>query len=84
MGRDARLAERLRQVRQHRGISQGKIARTIGVSVGSIQNYERARVAITTDRLHQLARVLQCEPADLLAEPGSAPPRYYRRGARED
>lgn len=75
--------QRLYQIRRHRKISQGRIAKAIGVSVGTIQNYEHGRVAVTVDRLEQLARALQCETADLLAEPGSPPPRYYSRGARK-
>jgi transcriptional regulator with XRE-family HTH domain len=70
------LGERLRQVREHREISQGRLARAIGVTVGTIQNYEHGRALITTDRVEQLAHALQCEPIDLLAKPGSAPPRY--------
>lgn len=77
--RDGHAGERLRQIREHRGLSQGKAAKAIGVSVGTIQNYERGRVAITTDRLQQLARALQCEPADLLQPPNSAVPRYRYR-----
>jgi transcriptional regulator with XRE-family HTH domain len=79
MGRDARPGERLRQVREHRKMSQRRLAKAIGVSVGTVQNYERGRVAITTDRLEQLARALQCEPADLLKPSGSPPPRYRHR-----
>jgi transcriptional regulator with XRE-family HTH domain len=48
------------------------------VSVGTIQNYEHGRVHITTDRLEQLARALQCEPVDLLMPPGSPLPRYRK------
>lgn len=73
---DPQAGARLRQIRQHRGMSQRLLARTISVSVGTIQNYERGRVAITTDRLMQFARALQCEPADLLHPPGSPAPRY--------
>ena len=69
----------MRQIRQHRKISQGKIAKAIGVSVGTVQNYERGRASITTDRLEQLARALQCEPAELLQPPGSPLPRYRYR-----
>jgi len=74
------IAKRLHQVREHRQISQGRIAEAIGVSVGTIQNYERGRVPITTGRLEQLAQALQCKPADLLA-PSEAPlphDRHYR------
>jgi transcriptional regulator with XRE-family HTH domain len=70
--------ERLHQVRKHRNISQGQIASSIGVSVGTVQNYEHGRTHITTDRLEQLAWALQCEPTDLLAPPGTPPPRYHR------
>jgi transcriptional regulator with XRE-family HTH domain len=63
------IAKRLHQVREHRHISQGQIAKAIGVSVGTVQNYEHARTHIPADRL---------EPADLLAPPEAPPPRYRR------
>lgn len=73
-----RTGERLHQVREHRNISQGQVAKVIGVSVGTIQNYEHGRTHITTDRLEQLAQALQCEPTDLLAQPEAPLPRYHR------
>jgi len=73
-----RTGERLHQIREHRHISQRRIAKAIGVSVGTIQNYEHGRAHITTDRLEQLAHALQCEPVDLLTSPGTPPPRYHR------
>ena len=75
---DPRLGERLRQIREHRDISQGQLARAIGVSVGTIQHYEQGRTHITTERLEQLSRALQCEPADLLMPPDEPLPRYRR------
>ena len=66
---DSQPGKRLLEIRQHRGISQGRIAKVLGVSVGTVQNYEHGRTHITTDRLEQLARALQCEPADLLKPP---------------
>ena len=76
------IARRLHQVRQHRNISQARIAKAIGVSVGTIQNYEHGRAQIAADRLKHLAIALQCEPADLLADPGSPLPRYRFRYPR--
>jgi transcriptional regulator with XRE-family HTH domain len=73
-----RIGERLHQVREHRNISQARLARAVEVSVGTIQNYEHGRAHITIDRLEQLARALQCEPADLLTSPETPPPRYHR------
>jgi transcriptional regulator with XRE-family HTH domain len=69
---DPQPGERLRQLRLHREISQGQIARVIGVTVGTIQNYEHGRAGLGVDRIEQLARALQCEPVELLAPPGSA------------
>lgn len=66
----------MRQVRQHRHVSQARLARAIGVTVATIQHYERGRVRIPADRLAELAHVLQCESADLMRPPGSPPPRY--------
>jgi transcriptional regulator with XRE-family HTH domain len=59
---DGRIGVRLAEVRKARGMSQGRLARAIGVSVGLVQAYER----ITVERLEDLAAVLQCEPADLI------------------
>jgi transcriptional regulator with XRE-family HTH domain len=74
---DPQPGERLRQLRLHREISQGRIARVIGVTVGTIQNYEHGRAGLGVDRIEQLARALQCEPVELLAPPGSPLPRYW-------
>ena len=64
-------------------MSQGRVALAIHVSVGTIQNYEHGRAHITTERLIELARALQCEPAELLMPPGTPLPRYrYWRVAR--
>ena len=70
---------RLREIRECRGMSQGRLARALGVSVGTIQSYEDGRTHITLDRLLELAPALQCEPVELLVPPGSPPPRYRRR-----
>jgi len=81
---NSKSGQRLHQIREHREISQGKIAKAIGVSIGTIQNYEHGRAHMTADRLEQLAQALQCEPADLLASPGTPPPRYRRQRYRYD
>ena len=74
---DPQPGNRLHEIRQHREISQGRLANAIGVTVGTIQNYEHGRAVLGVDRLEQLARALQCEPAELLMPPGSPLPRYW-------
>jgi len=72
-------AERLRQAREYRGMTQRQLAKAIGVAMQMIQNYEHARAGISAAQLEQLAWALQCEPADLLAPPGSPLPRSRQR-----
>jgi transcriptional regulator with XRE-family HTH domain len=66
---DGRAGARLLEIRKIRGLSQGRLAKTIGVTVGTIQAYEHGRSRITVERLEALADALQCEPADLLKPP---------------
>jgi transcriptional regulator with XRE-family HTH domain len=73
---DPTAGQRLREVRQHRGISQAELARLVGLKVGTIQAYEHARNGMSMTRIEQLARALQCEPADLMMPPGAPLPRY--------
>jgi DNA-binding XRE family transcriptional regulator len=66
--RDAgnRIGIRLAELRKMRAISQAKLARAIGVTVGTIQAYEHGRARIAAERIVCLAEALQCEPAELL------------------
>ena len=80
---DPAAGKRLSEVRRHRGMSQGELAKAIAVKVGTIQGYEHARIGITATRLEQLARGLQCETADLMMRPGAPLPRYRFHARRE-
>jgi transcriptional regulator with XRE-family HTH domain len=68
---DGRIGARLAAARKARGISQGWLAKRIGVSVGTVQAYEHGRARITVERLEALAEALRCEPTDLLKSPTS-------------
>jgi transcriptional regulator with XRE-family HTH domain len=63
---DGRIGARLAAARQARGISQGRLARAIGVVVGTAQAYEHGRCRIAVERLEDIAEALQCELTDLL------------------
>jgi transcriptional regulator with XRE-family HTH domain len=63
---DGRIGTRLAEVRKARGISQGWLAKRIGVSIGTIQAYEHGRSRIPGDRLEALIGVLRCDPATLI------------------
>ena len=63
---DGHIGPRLAELRRARGFSQAWLAKRIGVSVGTIQAYERRRARLPSDRLKELAEALRCDPADLL------------------
>jgi transcriptional regulator with XRE-family HTH domain len=63
---DGHIGARLAETRKARGISQGWLAKRIGVSVGTIQAYEHGRSRIPGDRLEALVGVLRCDPATLI------------------
>jgi transcriptional regulator with XRE-family HTH domain len=66
---DGRVGARLAELRARRGMSQGWLAKRIGVTVGTVQAYEHGRARVTVDRLLGLAAALGCEAADLLRPP---------------
>jgi transcriptional regulator with XRE-family HTH domain len=88
--KDGRIGRHLAEIRKARGMSQGWLAKRIGVSVGTIQAYEHGRARIAVDRLQALADALRCEAAELLKQSESQPmtihanSRHRLYGRRKD
>ena len=70
---DPEIGIRLAEIRRRRGLTQRQLATAIGVTLTSLQNYERGRNAITDRRLDALACTLRCKPIHLLIRPGEEP-----------
>jgi transcriptional regulator with XRE-family HTH domain len=70
---DPQIGIRLAEIRRRRGLTQRQLATAIGVTLTSLQNYERGRNAITGRRLDALASALLCKPIDLLIRPEEEP-----------
>ena len=70
---DREIGIRLAEIRRRCGLSQRQLATAIGVTLTSLQNYERGRNAITDRRLDALACALRCEPIDLQIQPREEP-----------
>lgn len=63
----ADLGRRLRVARKkHKGLTQEKLARAVGLQRTSITNVECGRQPVAVDVFVRLALVLGCEPAELL------------------
>lgn len=65
------FAERLRELRRSRGMTQAELARRADVSVTHLSELENADIAPGIDLVDRLARALGAAPAELLP---SAPP----------
>ena len=48
---DPEIGIRLAEIRRRRGLTQRQLATAIGVTLTSLQNYERGRNAVTDSRL---------------------------------
>ena len=66
---DAEIGARLAEVRRWRGLTQRQLAKAVGVTITTIQNWERGRHAISAKRFGPLADALYCQPLDLLMLP---------------
>lgn len=56
------FGQRLRQRRRELGISQGELAKALGVSLSAVSNYENGQNAMREDVLLRLFRVLDVDP----------------------
>lgn len=67
------FANRLRELRRERGISQVKLALEAGLHISFIGRLERAESSATLDTVETISRTLGVSAADLLTAPGNQP-----------
>ncbi|MCI0724907.1 MAG: helix-turn-helix transcriptional regulator [Acidobacteria bacterium] len=72
------LAESLRRLRREAGLTQGEMARALGISRPTLNRLESASQNVTLRTLGQLCRALRCELGDLF-QPGHARLRLPKR-----
>jgi transcriptional regulator with XRE-family HTH domain len=60
---DAYVGGRMRLRRIQLGLSQGALARKVGVSFQAVQKYESGDIRISASRLYDVAQVLHVSPA---------------------
>ena len=56
------FGQRLRERRKELGISQGELAKALGVSLSAVSNYENGQNAVREDVLLKLFQVLDVDP----------------------
>jgi transcriptional regulator with XRE-family HTH domain len=76
---DTRIGRRLKEYRQHRGMTVRELADAAQVTPGQISRYEHGRDRISHERVTEFARILRIKPNDLYQPPGSRLRRYHVR-----
>ena len=71
------IGERLRQHRQHKGLSQRALARLAGVTNGLISQIEQNSVSPSIASLKKILDVLSLSLADFFASEDDAPPDHF-------
>lgn len=59
---------RVRELRKRAGMSQAELARLAGISQPAISQIENDTRPLSVDWMRTLARILDCQPADLLGD----------------
>jgi transcriptional regulator with XRE-family HTH domain len=65
------IGQRLKEYREHRGMTVRELAEAAHVSPGAISHYENGRMRIPSERLREISLILAIKSDDLLQPPGS-------------
>jgi transcriptional regulator with XRE-family HTH domain len=79
----ARLGQRIRLARLHRGMTQDALADAIRLTRTSITNIEGGRQKLLLHTFVSLAEALGCHPAELVDPPGAVQPESVGAHAHE-
>ncbi|WP_053251405.1 helix-turn-helix domain-containing protein [Ensifer adhaerens] len=66
MALSLQIGERLRAIRQTRGLSQEKVATALGLTFQQLQKYERGTNRISVPTLIQICEVLNAHPMEII------------------
>src|SRR6516165_1238692 len=76
---DTHIGQRLKEYRQHRGMTVRELADAAHVTPGQISRYEHGRDRISHERVTEFARILRIKSNDLYQPPGSRLRRNHVR-----
>lgn len=77
------IASRLRIARERAGLSQGQVAKLLGLHRPSVSEIEAGRRSVTAEELAQLARAYSVSTAWLTSAPGDPASDKLELAARE-
>src|SRR5262245_14130077 len=76
---DTHIGQRLKEYRQHRGMTVRELADAAHITPGQISHYEHGRDRISHERVTEFARILRIKANDLYQPPGSRLRRNHVR-----
>ncbi len=65
---DVAVGARIRIIRKGKGMSQGTLAKALGLTFQQVQKYERGSNRVSASKLVEIARTLKVSPSELLGE----------------
>jgi transcriptional regulator with XRE-family HTH domain len=65
---DVAVGARIRIIRKGKGMSQGTLAQSLGLTFQQVQKYERGSNRVSASKLVEIARTLEVSPSELLGE----------------
>jgi transcriptional regulator with XRE-family HTH domain len=72
----AAMQNRIREIREAKGLSQPQLAEKVGTSQPQMDRLEKGQRRLTQEWMQRIAKALKCEPGDLIAvTAGAAPAR---------
>lgn len=63
---DVEVGKRIRMRRDAIGMSQSELGEACGITFQQIQKYEKGTNRVGASRMHQIAKALRCQPAELI------------------
>jgi transcriptional regulator with XRE-family HTH domain len=62
----AKIGARLMELRKSRRMTRRQLAQAVGITQRMVSYYERGRIRLSIERLHQIATALHCQISDLI------------------
>ena len=78
----AEVGQRVRELRQRQGLTQVKLAKSLGTSQAALSQVEHGRRGLTVQQVVKLARALGATPNEILGDGKRARPRAKPKNGR--
>jgi transcriptional regulator with XRE-family HTH domain len=75
------IGDKIRKVREIKGLKQENIATALGMSITAYGNLERGETAVTVERLEEIAKILEVDAMDIMGLSDSTIFQHFTQAA---